>query len=80
MRRAAHAGGTVAVYVWDYAGEMQLMRKFWDAAVALETGGRELDESLRFPGCRPEALLALSAGRFARCRASTIDVPTVFRI
>jgi SAM-dependent methyltransferase len=35
MRRTVRQGGTVAVYVWDYAGEMQLMRRFWDAAVAL---------------------------------------------
>ena len=36
MRRSPAPGGTAAVYVWDYAGEMQLMRHFWDAAVALD--------------------------------------------
>jgi ubiquinone/menaquinone biosynthesis C-methylase UbiE len=35
MARVTCGGGTVAAYVWDYAGEMQLMRHFWDAAVAL---------------------------------------------
>ena len=24
--------GEVALYVWDYAGKMELMRRFWDAA------------------------------------------------
>jgi len=38
MRRALSTGGTAAAYVWDYAGEMQLMRRFWDAAVALDSG------------------------------------------
>jgi ubiquinone/menaquinone biosynthesis C-methylase UbiE len=35
MRRAVRPGGTVAAYVWDYAEGMQMMRRFWDAAVAL---------------------------------------------
>src|SRR5581483_1025477 len=30
MARAVRPGGAVALYVWDYAGEMQLMRVFWD--------------------------------------------------
>jgi ubiquinone/menaquinone biosynthesis C-methylase UbiE len=28
MRRATRPGGIVAAYVWDYAGEMQMMRRF----------------------------------------------------
>ena len=44
MRRVVRPGGTVAVYVWDYAGEMQLMRTFWDAAVELDPSAAELDE------------------------------------
>jgi ubiquinone/menaquinone biosynthesis C-methylase UbiE len=36
MRRVTRPGGIVAGYVWDYAGEMQLMRRFWDAAIALD--------------------------------------------
>src|SRR5205823_2123894 len=63
-----------------YAGEMQLMRHFWDAAAALDPAARELDESRRFPLCKPESLAALfrDAGlRHVETRA--IDVPTVFR-
>jgi ubiquinone/menaquinone biosynthesis C-methylase UbiE len=29
MARAARPAGTIAAYVWDYAGEMQLVRTFW---------------------------------------------------
>ncbi len=36
MRRVAKPGGLVAGCVWDYAGEMRMLRAFWDAAVALD--------------------------------------------
>lgn len=32
MARVTRPGGIVAACVWDYAGEMTLLRKFWDAA------------------------------------------------
>jgi SAM-dependent methyltransferase len=32
MARVTRAGGLVASCVWDYAGEMTLLRAFWDAA------------------------------------------------
>ena len=79
MRRAARPGATTAVYVWDYAGEMQLIRRFWDAAIALNPKARELDEGLRFPTCRPEPLRDLFTSVGLRNVATkAIDVPTVF--
>lgn len=80
MRRATRAGGTVAAYVWDYAGDMQLMRRFWDAASALNPAARDLDEGLRFPVCRPDPLRALFEGAGLRnVMTQAIDVPTMFR-
>ena len=40
MSRVTRAGGIVAACVWDYPGEMTLLRAFWDAAreVAPEAG------------------------------------------
>ena len=35
MARVTVPGGTIAAYVWDYVGKMELMRHFWDAAVDL---------------------------------------------
>jgi SAM-dependent methyltransferase len=35
MRRVTRSGGVVAACVWDYPGEMTLLRTFWDAAEAL---------------------------------------------
>ncbi|UBU09144.1 class I SAM-dependent methyltransferase [Nonomuraea gerenzanensis] len=57
--RVAARGGTVAAYVWDYAGGMRLIRHFWDAATALDPAAAELDEGRRFPLCRPDRLREL---------------------
>lgn len=80
MTRAVRPGGTVAAYVWDYAGGMQMIRLFWDAAAALDPDARALDEGRRFPICGSASLLALWNGcglDQAVCR--TLDVPTVFK-
>ena len=36
MARVTRPGGTVAACVWDYGGEMTLLRNFWDAAGEVE--------------------------------------------
>jgi SAM-dependent methyltransferase len=80
MARVSRSGGVVATYVWDYAGRMELMRQFWDAAGALDPAARDLDEGRRFPLCRPEPLAALFAGAaLADVEPRAIEVPTVFR-
>ena len=80
MVRAARPGGEVALYVWDYAGKMELMRRFWDAAASLDPSGGELDEGKRFPVCRPEALRRLfEVAGLAEVATRAIEVPTIFR-
>ena len=80
MARAVRPGGVVGVYVWDYAGGMELIRGFWDAAVALDPAAAALDEGRRFPLCTRPALAGLfeTAGLGA-VEARAIDVPAVFR-
>lgn len=80
MTRVTRSGGLVAVYVWDYAGRMQMLRHFFDAAVALDPNASELDEGRRFPICRPDALSQLfeSAG-LKNVEVRSIEVPTLFR-
>jgi hypothetical protein len=56
MRRVTRSGGTVAAAVWDYAGEMTLLRRFWDAAVGLDPSAAELDEGRSMPFCTPDQL------------------------
>jgi SAM-dependent methyltransferase len=79
MKRVTMPGGTIGAYVWDYAGKMELMRRFWDAAVVLDPEAATLDEGVRFPLCRPEALMALfAAGDGRGIEMTAIDVPTIF--
>lgn len=79
MRRVARPGATLAAYVWDYAGGMALIRRFWDAAVAGDADAAALDEGRRFPLCQPPALRAafVDAG-LADAQVSAIDIDTPF--
>ena len=80
MARVTRPAGEVALYVWDYAGKMELMRYFWDAAAALDPSAAEMDEGKRFPICEPEALQNLfEVAGLADVETRAIDVPTVFR-
>jgi SAM-dependent methyltransferase len=80
MRRVARSDGIVAAYLWDYAGEMQLIRHFWNAAAALDPHAVDLDEGRRFPLCRPGPLRELFQGaglKMVEVRA--IDISTHFK-
>jgi SAM-dependent methyltransferase len=77
MRRVARTH--VAAYVWDYAGKMELMRHFWDAARELDPGAAKLDEGARFPICRPDALRELfGAAGLTGVQVEAIDIATPF--
>jgi SAM-dependent methyltransferase len=79
MARVVRSGGVVAAYVWDYAGKMELMRYFWDAAVALDPAARDLDEGRRFPLCQPKPLTELFAqAGLADVEVQPFDIPTDF--
>lgn len=79
MARVTASGGTIAAYVWDYAGRMELMRAFWDAAGSLDSDAATLDEGVRFPLCQPDALRSLFAGSaLGDPEVVPIDVPTPF--
>jgi SAM-dependent methyltransferase len=79
MARVTTTGGTVAAYVWDYAGKMELMRLFWDAAIELDPHAASLDEGVRFSLCSPDPLTELftNAG-LVGVEVIAIDVPTPF--
>jgi hypothetical protein len=60
MRRVAKPGGIVAACVWDYAGEMRLLRAFWDAAMAVDPDGASpIAESHMMRHSNPEELRVL---------------------
>jgi SAM-dependent methyltransferase len=80
MKRVVRPGGVVAVYVWDYADKMQLMRHFWNAVTELDPAANNLDEGHRFPICHLDALAKLfQAVGLQNVETRAIDVNTRFR-
>src|SRR5689334_19925514 len=55
MRRVARR--TVASCVWDYAGEMTMLRAFWDAALELDPQAPDEGRTMRY--CTPHELRTL---------------------
>ncbi len=79
MRRIVKTAGLVAAYVWDYAGKMEFLRYFWDAALELDASAVSSHEGHRFPICRPESLLQLWHGAgFHDVSVIAIDISTIF--
>ena len=48
MARVTRPGGTVAACTWDSRGDMQLLRTFWQAALALDDRAPDEARTLRF--------------------------------
>ena len=79
MVRVTKPAGTIAAYVWDYAGEMQMMRYFWDVAVDLFPRARDAHEGLRFELADPEELAVLfEAGGLDDILTAPLVIPTRF--
>lgn len=80
MARVARPGAVVGAYVWDYAGKMQILRRFWDAAFDVDPASARLDQGSRSPLCAPEPLASLltDAG-LSDVEVRAIDVVAHFR-
>jgi SAM-dependent methyltransferase len=80
MHRVTARRGTVAAYIWDYRGRMDLIRRFWDAAVSLDPAAAALDQGANCTICSPEALAgAFGSAELIDIDIHPIDVPTRFR-
>ncbi len=80
MVRVTRPNGTVACYVWDYGGGMEMMRYFWEAAIEISPGDSKLAQGERFPICQPAPLRALCERVGLRSVAvRAIDIPTYFQ-
>ena len=79
MVRVVRPGGTVALYVWDYAGHMQIMRYFFDTAILFDARSAEFDDGVKTPICRPGPLQSVfaSAG-LENIAVKALDIPTAF--
>lgn len=79
MKRIVRPGGTVALYVWDYAGQMQIMRYFFDVARMFDPVSSEYDDGIRAKICTPDALFAAFTDLgFADVEVMNLDITTPF--
>lgn len=59
MARVVHPGGLVSACVWDFDDGMEMLRGFWDAALAIDPDAPDEARTLRFG--RPGEIAALFA-------------------
>ncbi|MDJ0707355.1 MAG: methyltransferase domain-containing protein [Leptolyngbyaceae cyanobacterium MO_188.B28] len=59
MIRVSRPGGTLAVYCWDFAEGMQLLRYLWDAATEGDPAAAKIDPANRYPLAQPNRLQRL---------------------
>jgi ubiquinone/menaquinone biosynthesis C-methylase UbiE len=79
FRRVTLYGGTVAVYVWDYAQGARFLREFWDTAVAIDSDAASFDQAQRFPICTQEGLRNLfEQAKLEDLTVHALDVLTRF--
>lgn len=79
MIRLVRPGGQVALYVWDYAGHMQIMRSFFDVARPIDPGSAAFDDGVNAPICRPGPLReAFEAAGLADVEVTALDIPAAF--
>jgi SAM-dependent methyltransferase len=77
--RVLRPGGTVAVYLWDYAQGARFLREFWDAATAIDPEAASLDQALRFPICTQEGLRNIfEQAKLEQLNLTALDVVTRF--
>ena len=77
LQRVVRPGGTVAACVWDFAGGMEMLRRFWDAALAVDTDAPDEASTLRFGRAGEIASLFEEAG-FVDIAESTIEVESTY--
>jgi len=59
MKRVVKQGGTVAACTWDYAGEMTMLRAYWDAAREIAPEAARVDEATTMRYANVEELTGL---------------------
>ena len=79
MRRVAERGGTVALYIWDYAGRREILNHFWDVAVELRPNASDLHEGRRFLESIAEELrAAFNRVGFSEVDTAPLEISTNF--
>ncbi len=71
LRRVLRPGGVAAACVWDFAEGMQMLRQFWDAALAIDPRAPDEAQTLRF-GRRGEIVDLLESAGFEDVLETTL--------
>lgn len=79
MHRIVRPGGRVGAYVWDYRDGMEIIRRYWEAAAAIDPGGVAAAGAELFPICDNGALAtAFRAAGLGDVDDRAIEIPAVF--
>ena len=74
LQRVVRREGRIAAAVWDYGGNMRMLRAFWDAAVRMDQSVERKDEK-HMPLCRKGELARLwKAGGMANVTEQPLDI------
>ena len=73
MQRVVRRGGVVAANVWDFAEGMEMLRAFWDAALALDDRAPDEARVLRF-GTEGEIVDLFAAAGLEQCEETVLRV------
>lgn len=76
--RVTRPGGIVAACVWDFEHGMEMLRAFWDAALAVDPDAPDEARTLRFGRAGEIADLFATAG-FEHIEESTLRVSSSYR-
>lgn len=75
--RVLRPGGVVAACVWDFAEGMQMLRLFWDAALAVDPTAPDEARTLRF-GREGEVAELLDEAGFGEIVETTLEVTSTY--
>jgi SAM-dependent methyltransferase len=73
MTRVVRRDGVIAACVWDFEEEMEMLRTFWDAALAIDPEAPDEARTLRF-GRRGELAELLAAAGLTEVAETTLRV------
>lgn len=76
--RVARPGGTIGACVWDFDDGMEMLRRFWDAALAVDPDAPDEARTMRF-GRSGELLDLLDQAGLQDTRETTLSVSSTYR-
>ncbi len=78
LRRVLRPGGLVAACVWDFADGMEMLRRFWDAALVIDPNAPDEARTMRF-GRAGEIRALLESAGFVDIAEITLQAESTYR-